>query len=154
MNVGYDNQWNPEDREGASDVCTLFEAAARLPRLRTLFARAPLIQVHHGSLARLVGARLGAVEELEVEFLDFRLHDVALLAPLRGLRRLHVWGLDLARPDEWARLVAQHASQWLQNDKDCHCNGAFSHSPAISRAGGPTVFDCVCVVAFGGRHYV
>ena len=121
------------DMEDLYDVCAVFEAAARLPRLRTLFVRALGGEVHHGSLTRLVGARLGAVEELEVECYEVRLHDVALLAALRGLRRLHSCELEeSASPDEWAKLVAQHASRGLQIGKDVG-----GSETMFSRAGCP-----------------
>ena len=113
--------------DDAYDVCGLFEAAARLPRLRTLIASALGMEVHHGSLARLVGARLGAVEELEVECAELRLQDVSLLAALRGLRRLEICCMpEAASPDEWAQLVAQHASRGLQIKTGCSCNNTFS----------------------------
>ena len=106
--------WMHHTSGSAIDLCTVLEAAAGLPRLRSLTVKAPgMTHLNHGSLARLVHAGLGGLEALVMNGARqwLKPHDVALLAALPGLRRLHTQPLD---HPEYEILVAEHASRGLE----------------------------------------
>ena len=106
-----------EAAPGSFDLCPALAAAARAPRLRALrlWCAGVVALFCHGALAQLVASPQGCLAELEVWLPAIRLHDVALLAALRGLTHLSV---RVIREDEGllGEHVSQHARRGLRID--------------------------------------